>query len=242
MFSQFLTSYSQRIDLHSSYAKIHIGRGTLTHTHLEDNFGIKLLKDTPAFVIINEFSSIGRNVSFVFSSATRGKSMYLTSYPFAELLEEEKFTVDPGEGDQPYVKKRELLTIGSDVTIEDGVTIIGNLSIGDGAIIRENSTVTENVPAYAIVSGRPARVIEYRFSAEQIHYLLELSWWKWDFDFLIESNFFRLSADEFIQKYKYMMFETSIKPVADDHFSPEHIIRRNRYLQVPRPAPRPFDE
>ena len=43
-----------------------------------------------------------------------------------------------------------------------GVIVVGNVHIGEGAIIAAGSVVTKDVPDYAIVGGNPAKVIKYR--------------------------------------------------------------------------------
>jgi|tagenome__1003787_1003787.scaffolds.fasta_scaffold20966913_4 serine O-acetyltransferase len=53
--------------------------------------------------------------------------------------------------------KRGLAKIGNDVIIEDGVKILGPVTIGDRAIIRANSLVLTDVPAGAIAMGVPAK-------------------------------------------------------------------------------------
>lgn len=63
--------------------------------------------------------------------------------------------------------------IGHDATIMPGVTI------GDGAVIATNATVTKDVPPYHIVGGNPARSFKQRFSDEAIEQLLEIQWWNW---------------------------------------------------------------
>ena len=68
-------------------------------------------------------------------------------------------------------------TIGDSVIIFAGAKILGNIHIGDGAVIGANAVVTKDVPPYAIVGGVPAKVIRYRFSPEIIEKLLELQWW-----------------------------------------------------------------
>ncbi len=50
--------------------------------------------------------------------------------------------------------------IGRNVWIGDKVTILGGVSIGEGAIIGANSVVTHDIPAYSIAAGIPARVIK----------------------------------------------------------------------------------
>lgn len=39
---------------------------------------------------------------------------------------------------------------------------VGDVTIGEGAIIAAGSVVVKDVPAYAIVGGNPAKVFKYR--------------------------------------------------------------------------------
>lgn len=54
------------------------------------------------------------------------------------------------------------------VVIEDNVwfgnrvIVVGNVTIGEGAIIAAGAVVTKDVPKYAIVGGNPARIIKFR--------------------------------------------------------------------------------
>lgn len=52
------------------------------------------------------------------------------------------------------------IKIGKNVWIGDKVTILPNVTIGDGAIIAANAVVTKDVPAYTIAAGCPAKVIK----------------------------------------------------------------------------------
>ena len=54
------------------------------------------------------------------------------------------------------------------------------VTIGDGAIVAAKSIVVDDVPAYTIVGGNPAKVIKQRFCDETIKTLLEIAWWNWD--------------------------------------------------------------
>ena len=60
-------------------------------------------------------------------------------------------------------KKRheEKPTIGRNVDFGVGVICIGDIHIGDNAIIAAGSVVVKDVPANAIVAGNPARIIKY---------------------------------------------------------------------------------
>ncbi len=70
--------------------------------------------------------------------------------------------------------------IGNDVWIGTRVMLVGNIHVGDGAIIGAGSVVTKDVPPYAVVAGNPARVIRYRFDKEQISKLQKSKWWEWE--------------------------------------------------------------
>lgn len=76
--------------------------------------------------------------------------------------------------DKPYPR------IGHDVWIGSNVTIAMGIEIGTGAVLASNSTVTKDVPPYAIVGGNPAKVIRYRFEESTIKRLLNSKWWKYD--------------------------------------------------------------
>jgi hypothetical protein len=56
---------------------------------------------------------------------------------------------------------------------------MSGITVGDGAVIANNSHVVKNVEPYSIVGGNPAKLIKYRFSEDQIKKLLEIRWWDW---------------------------------------------------------------
>lgn len=51
------------------------------------------------------------------------------------------------------------IAIGRNVWIGDKATVLGGVTIGDGAIVAANAVVTKDVPAHAIAAGCPARII-----------------------------------------------------------------------------------
>lgn len=52
------------------------------------------------------------------------------------------------------------IKIGNHVWVGQGATILKGVSVGDGAIIAAGALVTKDVPAFSVVGGVPARVIE----------------------------------------------------------------------------------
>lgn len=54
------------------------------------------------------------------------------------------------------------ITIGDDVWIGSGVTILDGLRVGDHVVIGAGSVVTKDVPDWAVVAGNPARFIRDR--------------------------------------------------------------------------------
>lgn len=78
-----------------------------------------------------------------------------------------------------YVSIRETnINIGNDVWIGYGTTLFRGVTIGDGAVIGAYSTITKDVPPYAIVVGS-GRIVRKRFSDKDIDILLKLQWWNW---------------------------------------------------------------
>jgi acetyltransferase-like isoleucine patch superfamily enzyme len=54
------------------------------------------------------------------------------------------------------------ITIGRDVWIGAHAVILQGVTIGDGAVVAANATVTHDVPPNAVVGGTPARIIAQR--------------------------------------------------------------------------------
>ncbi len=91
--------------------------------------------------------------------------------------------------------------IGNDVLILYNATVLSGIKIGDGAIVGACSVVTRDVPPYAVVAGNPARVINYRFSEEQIRALLRIRWWDWTIEEIKAfEEYFYTDVNTFISK------------------------------------------
>lgn len=52
--------------------------------------------------------------------------------------------------------------VGNGVILQDGAAVLGNIPVGDGAVVRAKSIVTKPVPQLAVVSGVPAKIYKFR--------------------------------------------------------------------------------
>ena len=93
--------------------------------------------------------------------------------------------------------------IGSNVVLSKRAMILSGVKIGNGAVIAAGAVVTKDVPAYSIVGGNPAKVLNCRFDEKTIEKLEEIRWWDFEFKYLF-SNLYkiqRMSTDQFIEKF-----------------------------------------
>ena len=99
-----------------------------------------------------------------------------------------------------YYERHSYVIIGSDVYVGANAVVCEGVEIGDGAIVYPGSYVDQDVPAYAIVSGIPAKIIGYRFYGEQLKFIRNLSWWKYD----LVSSLKSFSHGDKINKINYV--------------------------------------
>jgi serine acetyltransferase len=92
-------------------------------------------------------------------------------------------------------------TIGHDVWIGYNATILGNLTIGNGAVVGSMAVVTKDVEPYSIVVGNPARVVKMRFEPHIIEAIETSAWWDWTHEQLRERLKEFNDIEAFCEKY-----------------------------------------
>ena len=115
-------------------------------------------------ITIGKYCQLGANVAI---HATNHPMSYLTTYINQNLF----------QGELSQLKQQNVITIGNDVWIGHGVIIVGNVSVGNGAILAAGSVVTKDVKPYTIVAGVPAKMIKKRFNEAITKEIEELKWW-----------------------------------------------------------------
>jgi virginiamycin A acetyltransferase len=132
-------------------------------------------------LVIGKFCMIASGVKFIMNGANH-LTEAVSTYPFAIFGNGWEGAMDG----KSYPYKADTV-IGNDVWIGHNATIMAGVTIGDGAIIATNSTVSRNVAPYSIVGGNPAREIRKRFDEKKIEHLLKLRWWDWDIEKITEN-------------------------------------------------------
>lgn len=80
-------------------------------------------------------------------------------------------------GELKSLRENNKIVIGNDVWVGHGAIVVGNVNIGNGAILAAGSVITKDVAPYTIVAGVPAKPIGNRFSDAIIQEIEALKWW-----------------------------------------------------------------
>lgn len=139
---------------------------------------------------IGKFCSIGPNV-YIISGQHPTRTFVSTSPVFFSEAKQLGFTYVKRNKFEEHcyvdAEQKKYISIGNDVWIGDGAKIMEGVHIADGTIVAAGAIVAKDTEPYSIVGGVPAALIRYRFSTEDIEYLLELQWWNQNLDW-IEKN------------------------------------------------------
>lgn len=141
-------------------------------------------------LVIGKFCAIARGVKFIMNGANH-KLSGISTYPF-QIFANGWEKVMPSPGDLPY---KGDTVIGNDVWIGYDALIMPGVKIGNGAIVSSRSVVTNDIPAYAIAGGNPAKVIKSRFAPDTVRRLEQIAWWNWPIE-TITRNLSQIVSDD----------------------------------------------
>lgn len=146
-----------------------------TGTYYDRNINIITWSDEYK-ITLGKYNSIGRECNF-FLHANHRPDWITTSSTLLGLVDS---TIAQCLLEKGHPSCKGDIIIENDVWIGAKSTILSGIKIANGAVVAATSTVTKDVPPYAIVAGNPAKIIRYRFTEEQIKNLLSIAWWDWD--------------------------------------------------------------
>ena len=152
-------------------------------------------------VKIGRFCSIGQNVTNLFAS--HPTKIWVSTHPaFYSLSRQAGFTFTRSQryDEKAYLDRKNKIAniIGNDVWIGNDVKIMPGVIIEDGAIIAAGAVVTQNIDAFTIVGGVPAKIIRKRFSDSQISFLLNFQWWNRDLIWIKDNYEYFNDVEDFI--------------------------------------------
>lgn len=140
---------------------------------------------TMNFSSVGKFCSLARNVDIGGFDHDYHKVTTMPMFRFKQL----------SGGGNPEVRGEELCMVGNDVWIAAGTQILHKVFVGDGAVIGGGAVVTKDVPPYAIVAGVPARIIKFRFDDKTIEELMDIKWWDWPEDVVLDNIEWMIKTD-----------------------------------------------
>ncbi|MBC5581034.1 CatB-related O-acetyltransferase [Anaerofilum sp. BX8] len=159
-------------------------------------------------LIIGKFCAIASGTKFIMGPANH-RTGSVTTYPFHVFggAWEERTPAHlsqlPFKGD---------IVIGNDVWIGRESVILPGVHIGDGSVIGAYSVVTRDVPPYSVAGGNPAQLIKKRFNEDLIRTLLQLKWWDFEPEKLLD--FLPLLCDLDLDKAEQRLRQELLRPAA----------------------------
>lgn len=167
---------------------------TLGHRSYVD--GVHRIRYGDGQVLVGNYTSIAYNVLFLCGFATSHACVdhpnVVSTFCFAETF--------PGHG-FPKCNSPGPVHIGSDCWIGTEATILGGVTVGDGAIVGARAVVAKDVPPFSVVVGNPASVVKYRFDPATILALQRIQWWNWPEAKVVENLKLMSDVQEFIRKF-----------------------------------------
>jgi acetyltransferase-like isoleucine patch superfamily enzyme len=216
-----LASWVRRLALRAKYRDLELGRGsTIRHS----SFGSRNQIGEGAFVdhcAIGDFSYVGPRA--IICNAVIGKfcsvasecyigtgghptRTYVSTHPMFYLSRPQTgWTLVRQDHHQEFKRT----TIGNDVWVGARAIIRDGVTIADGVIIGAGAVLVKDAEAFGVYAGVPAKLIRYRFTPDQIKFLVAFGWWNRDAAWRAEhADKFR-DIDEFV---RYFATTESVAP------------------------------
>jgi acetyltransferase-like isoleucine patch superfamily enzyme len=173
---------------------LHTDRGT----YFDRNINIISWSDD-YHIHVGKYTSVGRDCNFFLHANHRPDWVTTSSQLWGPVTPE----IADMHMKMGHPSCKGDITVENDVWIGAKSTIMSGVRIHNGSIVGANSTVTKDVPPYAIVVGNPARVVKYRFNERQVESLLKIEWWNWTEDRIKTEAMLMWSdnIDEFIERH-----------------------------------------
>jgi phosphonate metabolism protein (transferase hexapeptide repeat family) len=114
------------------------------------------------------------------------------------------FDDEPDEASFFEWRRMNSVSIGHDVWIGHGAIVLAGRNVGNGAVVGAGSVVTQDVPAYTMVAGVPAKLVRLRFVPDIARQIDALAWWDWPHHELHAAlaDFRALAPQDFLEKYR----------------------------------------
>ncbi|MEQ9240908.1 CatB-related O-acetyltransferase [Roseovarius indicus] len=135
---------------------------------------------SPERLSIGRFCQIADGVTFITASANHRRDGFST-FPFAVF----DGGFEEGRPSLPQTTDPDTV-IGHDVWLGQGARILPGARLGHGVIAGAGAVVAGEVPPYTLVAGNPARPVRPRFDAATIARLLDIAWWDWPIDRILD--------------------------------------------------------
>ncbi len=129
-----------------------VGRGSYGELHVMSHY-----PETERLVI-GDYVSIAPDVHILLGGNHQTRTLF--TYPIRSRVIGGHCAED--------ARTRGTVTIGDEVWIGYGATILSGVTVGRGAVVAAKAVVTRDVPPFAVVGGNPARIIRYRLPQETV--------------------------------------------------------------------------
>lgn len=146
-----------------------------------------LFEFSPEKLRIGKFCQIADGVLLITASANHRYDGF-SSFPFA-IFE----GADPARPSMPAAGADTV--IGHDVWLGQGARVLPGAQIGTGCIIGAGAVVGGEIAPYSVVAGNPGRLVRRRFDPDVVRRLLEIAWWDWPIEKILENEAAICGAD-----------------------------------------------